>query len=111
MEILYLCDRKACKTCHPDYCTYTTSIEHAVNFERHEYGGYLEKDTKPLLIMKTDRCLKKEDIDRIRDNIKAQIKEGLVLVDRSIAELILVCKNGYGSIEEGKNVESERTRT
>lgn len=34
MEILYLCDRKACKQCgiNAEDCKHTTDIRHAVNF-------------------------------------------------------------------------------
>ena len=31
-DILYLCDRKACETCIPEICDYTTDISHARNF-------------------------------------------------------------------------------
>lgn len=32
-KVLYLCDRRKCEACKP-YCTHTSDIEHAVNFER-----------------------------------------------------------------------------
>jgi len=112
MEILYLCDRKACENCSPE-CRHTTDIYHAVNFEKCEGGGYWEKDKKPLLVMKTDRLLKKEVIDRIRNDLKQQIEEGLVVVDGSITEIkfkqdadgqLLVCQAEL--VEEVKNGES-----
>lgn len=31
VEILYLCDGKYCRYCHPDDCSHTTEIEHALH--------------------------------------------------------------------------------
>lgn len=33
MDILYLCDRKACSHCTNDQCHHTQDITHAVNFK------------------------------------------------------------------------------
>lgn len=50
MDILYLCDRKACgDRCSYPHCKHTMNIEHAVNFEKHGPGHkgeifYEEKD-------------------------------------------------------------------
>lgn len=41
-NVLYECDRHACKTCNPD-CHNTHDIEHAVNFVRGQFGGYIEQ--------------------------------------------------------------------
>ena len=42
-EVLYLCDRKACKVCKPEQCRHTTDVNHAVNF-RFSYGrAYVEQ--------------------------------------------------------------------
>ena len=42
-EVLYLCDRKACKVCKPEQCRHTTDMNHAVNF-RFSYGrAYVEQ--------------------------------------------------------------------
>ena len=42
-EVLYLCDRKACKVCNPEQCRHTTDVNHAVNF-RFSYGrAYVEQ--------------------------------------------------------------------
>jgi len=86
MDILYLCDRKACEQCNPE-CQHTKDIYHAINFEKYEGGGYWEKEAKPLLVLKTDRLLKKDIVDLIRNDIKRQMEEGLVLVDGSITEI------------------------
>ena len=86
MDVLYLCDRKACENCSSK-CRHTKDICHAINFEKCEGGGYWEKDTKPLLVLKTDCLLKREVVARIRNDIKKQIEEGLVLVDGSITEI------------------------
>lgn len=46
-NVLYLCDREACKICNPDwFCSYTTDIDHAVHFERYA------KSSKPIYIEK-----------------------------------------------------------
>ena len=36
VNILYICDRKACKNCHEE-CKHTINIEHAVN--RYDING------------------------------------------------------------------------
>jgi len=41
-NVLYECDRRACKTCNPD-CHNTHDIEHAVNFVRSQFGGFIEQ--------------------------------------------------------------------
>lgn len=41
-DVLYECDRRACKTCRSD-CHMTHSIEHAVNFKRNEFGAFVEQ--------------------------------------------------------------------
>lgn len=38
-DILYICDRKACKRCNPE-CHHTTDIKHAYNFKKE----YLKRD-------------------------------------------------------------------
>lgn len=40
-QILYECDRRACKVCHPSDCHMTHDISHAVHFEK-RYGVYVE---------------------------------------------------------------------
>jgi hypothetical protein len=73
----------------------------------------LEKEKKPLLVMKADRPLKKEVIDRNRNELKQQIEEGLVVVDGSITEIkvkhdsdgqLLVCQAEL--VEEVQNEQS-----
>lgn len=32
MDVAYLCDRKACEDCHPEFCDHTLDISHARNF-------------------------------------------------------------------------------
>ncbi len=110
-DILYLCDQRTCEKCNStrdgDQCKHTVDISHAKNFVVDADGNYWEKESKPLLVFKADRLLKREVIDRIRNDIKRQIDEGLVLVDGSITEikfkqdrygLMLVCQ-----AEEVKN--------
>ena len=41
-NVLYECDRCACKTCNPD-CHNTHDINHAVNFVRGQFGGFIEQ--------------------------------------------------------------------
>ena len=41
-NVLYECDRRACKTCNPD-CHNTHDINHAVNFVRGQFGGFIEQ--------------------------------------------------------------------
>lgn len=39
MEVLYLCDRRACKEgCGGPFCEHTTDIRHAKNFETYNLG-------------------------------------------------------------------------
>lgn len=33
-KIFYICDRKACDVCHPEYCCHTEKIEHAKHFDK-----------------------------------------------------------------------------
>jgi len=73
MNILYLCDRRACKTCGPE-CFHTTDITHAKNFKL-VGDGYFENPA-PLMVLKFPPMLKAEDKQRIRDDIDRQIKEG-----------------------------------
>lgn len=40
-DVLYECDRRACKSCH-DECSYTHDIRHARNFKVDEFGGFVE---------------------------------------------------------------------
>lgn len=46
VEILYLCDRKKCKTCSYPRCRYTTDLAHAGSFVINEAGMYKEIETK-----------------------------------------------------------------
>lgn len=39
IDILYICDRKACKDCNPD-CYYTEDVSHAVNFKKKYFYNY-----------------------------------------------------------------------
>jgi len=100
-DVLYLCDRRACKKCNStrdgETCRHTSDISHAKNFEVGPYEGYWEKESKPLLVLKADRLLKREVIDRIRNDIKRQIDEGLVLVDGFITEIKLK-QDEYGPL-------------
>lgn len=34
IDVVYICDRKACKICHYPSCEHTHDISHAKNFER-----------------------------------------------------------------------------
>jgi hypothetical protein len=43
MDVLYLCDKKACEKCNSIDCRHTTDIEHAVSFEKGPNGYYVEK--------------------------------------------------------------------
>lgn len=46
-KVLYICDRRACKTCDGDLCTHTTDIRHAANFIAiGEDGDYMENDSQ-----------------------------------------------------------------
>jgi hypothetical protein len=45
-EVLYLCDRKKCRTCSYPKCKYTTDISHAGSFVVNECGMYKEIETK-----------------------------------------------------------------
>ena len=45
-DVLYLCDRRACETCHSN-CEHTNDISHAVNFELVD-SIYVEKE-RPLV--------------------------------------------------------------
>ena len=42
-KVAYLCDRKACFTCHPETCQHTTDIRHAVNFIGMGDGKFMER--------------------------------------------------------------------
>ena len=42
-EVLYLCDRKACKVCKPEQCRHTTDVNHAVNFRFSDSRAYVEQ--------------------------------------------------------------------
>lgn len=41
-DILYICDRKRCKSCSNDDCRHTTDVEHAAHFQKDENGNYWE---------------------------------------------------------------------
>jgi len=43
IEVLYLCDKKACKVCSRLHCEHTNDISHAINFEKGPDGNYWEK--------------------------------------------------------------------
>lgn len=43
--ILYLCDRKKCEQCDPDFCSHTTDINHAKNFIK-SWGDFVEVESK-----------------------------------------------------------------
>ena len=45
-NVLYLCDQEACKICNPEFCSFTTDIDHAVHFNRYT------KSSKPIYIEK-----------------------------------------------------------
>ena len=55
-KILYLCDRTDpnCRktNCSPEYCSHTSDIRHAVNFEKVEGVAYME----------TNRCLPEKEV-------------------------------------------------
>lgn len=42
-QVVYICDRKACKKCHPE-CMHTSNIDHAVNFKKVSDGKWMEKE-------------------------------------------------------------------
>lgn len=43
-RVVYLCDGKACEHCHveTDYCTHTSDIKHAINFDEVAPDRYME---------------------------------------------------------------------
>lgn len=43
MEVLYLCDKGACKDCRPE-CKHTRNVEHAENFKQGFDGTYIEQE-------------------------------------------------------------------
>lgn len=45
-RVLYVCDRKACKTCRYQECGWTSDANHAVHFEK-KYGDLFEIESKP----------------------------------------------------------------
>ena len=58
MEILYLCDRKACKQCgiNADHCKHTTDIRHAVNLCGEEtLDLYIEREKENEPGIESDR--------------------------------------------------------
>ena len=42
-NVLYVCNGQACENCHSDVCHHTSNIAYAKNFEKDEYGHYVEK--------------------------------------------------------------------
>lgn len=84
--MFYLCDRRACDRCESE-CKHTKDIHHAVNFEKCEGGEFWEKDPRPVLIFKTDVLLSKETTKKVREELRRQLDEGLILVDRLITEI------------------------
>jgi hypothetical protein len=119
-DILYLCDRSACDTfgCVRDDgpCKHTVDISHAKNFEKDGAGNYWEKDPKPLIILKFNTLLKKEVLDRIQEEFKKQMMDGVIFCDSSV-KLIEVIPDGttYDIISIGRseedNNESQRPGT
>lgn len=54
MNILFVCDRKACPNCHYPDCEHTTDPDHAVNFKKEvhvqkneAFVYYYEQNKKP----------------------------------------------------------------
>jgi hypothetical protein len=89
-DVLYLCDKRECEKCSSVQCKHTLDITHAKNFELGIDGStYVEKAPVPLVIFKTDSLLRKETCDRIRDVLKKQIEEGLVLCDGAITDIVV----------------------
>lgn len=76
-KVLYLCDRRACKHCG-DPCQHTPDIRHAKNFEAATDGSMWEKPS-PLLIFKTDVLLRKEEMERVQNELLLQARQGLIL--------------------------------
>jgi hypothetical protein len=60
-DILYLCNKKACKNCHPEDCRHTSKIENAASFEKGANGCYIqcvETTIEPPKLIKTWNELK-----------------------------------------------------
>lgn len=55
-DILYLCDRKACKKCSFPQCCHTTDIRHATNFSMFPKCCYGEKPEDKIVYFEDDSC-------------------------------------------------------
>jgi len=82
-KILYLCDKRACETCHPD-CTHTHDVTHAKNFRLMNHS-FLEEPA-PRVVLKYPGMLKQEVKERIMADLNKQLKDcsGIIAVDSSV---------------------------
>lgn len=44
MNVIYICDHKACDKCSYPQCKHTQDVTHAVNFEKFAEDSYYEKE-------------------------------------------------------------------
>lgn len=72
MNILYICDRKACEVCDPEFCQYTTDINHAANFKHYDgpnvYGSDYYKENPTAAPDK--QAEKTDDLERRLDQLE-----------------------------------------
>ena len=64
MNVLYLCDRKACDKCSPE-CQHTQDIDNAKNYQKAELDTYFETPGLPLIL-------------RFKVNLKASVQKRLL---------------------------------
>lgn len=92
MNVLYLCDRRACEKCSPE-CHYTSDISHAKNFELGLDGLTMVEKAKPLLVLKTNAVLKQNVVNRIREELAAQVATGVILCDAFTVPVVVDSDN------------------
>jgi len=80
MNVLYLCDQKACDHCSPE-CKHTADISHAKHFERGYDGETYVETVVPLFVFKANTLLKANVKQRIREELLKQAETGVIFCD------------------------------
>lgn len=90
MDVIYLCDKKACKKCNEKtkYCTRTTDIKHAINFEEIAPGHFMEIPVPTSL----DFAMSPEEFEKRMSNLVESHQKRLGLEVTHIFMDELMCK-------------------
>lgn len=79
MNVLYLCDRKACDECNPE-CHHTQDINHAKNYQKAELDTYFETPRLPLNLVN----LKPFAQQKVLNELVEQLTTGIVILPEYI---------------------------